>query len=177
MVKNSKWIKILKITASVLMIIVLLTIAIITAEPCIEFPNVEFNRFWGFMICFFCLISFLITILIFHSFNKIMKWILMIIGIPTVLFTLLMLLVMSGKIEYEPRYDRYVAYRNMNKSNQYVVVQDYAWWKFNRPGVDTTLIDDYYLIRKYKYLKSMNVKGTWVKYDDKGKIIDTLMIK
>ena len=177
MIKNSKLIKTLKILALGLMILVLLTLIINIIEPHIEFPNVGFNRLWGFLICYFCLISFLIVILIFKSFNKIAKWILLLIGIPVVLIAIFYILAMNAKIEYEPHFDRYVAYRNVNKSNQYVVVQDYIKWKPNQPAVDTTLINDYYLIRKFERLDSMNVKGTWVRLDDKGKIIDTVMIK
>lgn len=177
MIMNSELIKILKIIASGLMIVVLLTLIINIIEPCIEFPSVEFNRLWGFLICYFCLISFLIVILIFKSFNKIAKWILLVIGIPAVLIAIFSVLAMYAKIEYEPHFDRYIAYRNINKSNQYVVVQDYVKWKPNRPSVDTTLINDYYLIRKFELLDSMNVKGTWVRLNEKGIIIDTMKIK
>jgi hypothetical protein len=177
MINNSKLIKILRIIASGLMILVLLTLIINIIEPRVEFPSVGFNRLWGFLICYFCLISFLIGILIFKSFNKIAKWILLVIGIPTILIATFYILAMSAKIEYEPHFDRYIAYRNINKSNQYVVVQDYVKWKPNRPSVDTTLINDYYLIRKFEYLDSMNLKGTWIRLDEKGKIIDTMTIK
>ena len=177
MIKNSKLIKILRIIASGLMILVLLTLIINIIEPHIEFPNVGFNRLWGFLICYFCLISFFIVILIFKSFNKIAKWILLGIGIPTVVIAVYFILVMDANIYYEPHYDRYIAYKNINRSNQYVVVQDYVRWKPNLPAIDTTLFNDYYLIRKFERLDSMNVKGTWIRLDDKGKVIDTIMIK
>lgn len=176
MIKNPLLIKILKFIVSGLIILVLLTLIINTVEPSIEFPSVELNRLWGFLICYFCLTSFLIVILIFKSFNKITTWILMGIGIPVVLIAIFYLIAMSAKVEYEPHYDRYIAYRNINKSNQYVVVQDYIKWKPNQPTVDTTLINDYYFIRKVKHLKSMKIKGTWIKFDEKGEIIDTLKI-
>jgi hypothetical protein len=177
MIINSKLIKILRIIASGLMILVLLTLIINIIEPSIEFNTVRFNRFWGFLICYFCLTSFLIVILIFKSFHKIAKWILLVIGIPTVMIAIFYISAMSAKIEYEPHFDRYIAYRNIYKSNQYVVVQDYIKWKPNLPSVDTTFIKDYYLIRKFEHLDSMNVKGTWVRLDEKGKIIDTMTIK
>ena len=177
MIKNPRLIKKLKILASGLMILSLLTIIINITEPDIEFPNVEFNRFWGFLICYFCMISFLIFVLIFKSLQKIVKWILLVIGVPTVLLSIFYILAMSAKIEYEPHFDRYIAYRNISKSNQYVVVQDYVKGKPNRPSVDTTLINDYCLIRKFEYLDSMNLKGTWIRLDEKGIIIDTMTIK
>jgi hypothetical protein len=177
MIKNSKLIKILRIIASGLMILVILTLIINIIEPRIEFPRVGFNRLWGFLVCYFCLISFLIIILIFKSFNKIAKWILLVIGIPVVLIAIFYILAMNAKIEYEPHFDRYVAYKNVNKSNQYVVVQYYIKWKPNRPAVDTTLINDYYIIRKFEHLDSMDVKGTWIRLNEKGKIIDTMIIK
>ncbi len=159
------------------MILVILTLIINVIEPRIEFPSVRFNRFWGFLICYFCLISFLLVILIFKSFNKIAKWILLMIGIPTILIAIFYILTMSAKIEYEPHFDRYIAYRNINKSNQYVVVQDYIKWKPNQPAIDTTLINDFYFIRRTEHLDSMKIKGTWIRLDEKGKVIDTLMIK
>ena len=50
-------------------------------------------------------------------------------------------------------------------------------WKPNKPAVDTVLVNDYYLLRRVKYVKSMNLKGTWVKFDEKGYQIDTILIK
>jgi len=177
MIKNPKLIKILKIFASGLMMLVILTLTINLIEPRIEFPNVEFNRFWGFLICYFCLISFLIVILILKSFNKIAKWILLVVGIPTVIITIFYILAMSLKLEYEPHFDRYIAYKNVDNPSQYVVVQDYVKWKPNRPSVDTTLIKDFYFIRKTEHLDSMKIKGTWIRLDEKGKVIDTILIK
>ncbi len=177
MVNNPKSIKILKIFASGLMMVVILTLTINLIEPRIEFPKVEFNRLWGFLICYFCLISFLIVILIFRSFNKIAKWIVLIVGIPTVIIAVFYIFAMSAKIAYEPHYDRYIAYRNIDKPNQYVVVQDYMKWKPNLSSVDTTLIKDFYFIRKIEYLDSMNIKGKWIKLNENGKVIDTVFIK
>jgi hypothetical protein len=177
MIENPKLIKILKIFASILMMLVILTLTINFIEPRIEFPNVEFNRFWGFLICYFCLISFIIVILIFKSFNKIAKWILLVVGIPMVIITIFYIVAMGLKIGYEPHYDRYIAYKNIEKSNQYVVVQDYVKWKPNRPAVDTTFIKDFYFIRKIEYLDSMKIKGKWVRLDDNGKVIDTILVK
>lgn len=177
MIKNPKLIKILTIFASGLMILVLLTLTINFIEPNIEFPSVGLNRLWRFLICYFCLISFLIFVLTFVSFNKITKWILLIIGIPTVFIAILFIMIMGLKLEYQPRFDRYIAYRNIYQPNQYVVVQDYVKWKTNRPAVDTTFIKDYYFIRKAKHLDSMKIKGTWIRLNEKGKIIDTLFIK
>ncbi len=159
------------------MMLVLLTLIINTIEPNIEFPNETFNRFWGFLICFFCLISFLIVIMVFKSFNKIAKWIVMLIGFPTALTAIFYILIMNAEIAYEPRFEKYVAYRNLNKSNQYILVQDYIKWKPNLPSVDTTLIDDYYILRKFKRLDSMDLKGTWIKFDDQGKTNDTIKIQ
>jgi hypothetical protein len=176
-IKHPRLIKIFKILASGLMILSLLTIIINITEPDIEFPNVGFNRFWGFSICYFIMISFLIFALIFKSLHKIAKWILLILGVPNVLISIFYILAMSAKIEYEPHFDRYIAYRNISKSNQYVVVQDYVKWKPDLPAVDTTLINDLYLIRKAEHLDSMNIKGTWIRLDEKGNVIDTVMIK
>lgn len=177
MIENPKLIKILKVFASGLMIFVILTLTINLIEPRIEFPSVEFNRLWGFLICYFCLISFLIVILIFKSFNKIAKWILLVVGIPTVIITIFYILAMSLKLEYEPHFDRYIAYRNIDNPNQYVVVQDYVKWKPNRPAVDTTFIKDFYFIRKTEHLDYMKTKGKWIKFDENGKVIDTILIK
>ncbi len=177
MVKNLRLIKILKIIAFGLMFLVALTIILINIEPGIEFPSVEFNRLWGFLICFFCLIYFFIIILISKSFNRIFKWILIATGIPIIIVAIFYILIMYAKIEYQPHYDRYKVYQNLNVPNQYIVVQDYTKWKSNLPAVDTTLIDDYSLVRKRKYLNSLNVKGTWIKLNETGKVIDTLIIK
>jgi hypothetical protein len=159
------------------MFLVLLTIMINIIEPDIEFPVVGFNRLWGFSICYFCLTSFLLVLLIFKSLNKIAKWILLVTGMPISLIAIFNILIMSANIEYEPRFDRYIAYRNINNSNHYVVVQDYIKWKPDKPAVDTTLIYDYYFIRKTKHLDSMNVKGKWIRLNEKEKVIDTIMIK
>ena len=70
MIKNLKLIRILKTVVFGLMFLVALTILINTIEPGIEFHSVEFNRIWGFLICYFCLIYFLIIIVIYKSFNK-----------------------------------------------------------------------------------------------------------
>ncbi|KAF2327299.1 hypothetical protein [Flavobacterium daemonense] len=177
MIKNPRLIKTLKIFASGLMLLALLTLTINSIEPNIEFPSVGFNRFWGFLICYSCLISFLIVILVFKSFNKIAKRILLIIGIPTVFIALLFTLIMSLKLEYQPRFDRYIAYRNVYQPNQYVFVQDYVKWKTNQPAVDTTFIKNLYFLRKAKHIDSMKIKGKWIKFDENGKIIDTVFIK
>ena len=68
-------------------------------------------------------------------------------------------------------------HRNIDKPSQYVVVQDYVKWKPNLPSVDTTLIKDFYFIRKTEHLDSMKIKGTWIRLDEKGKVIDTILIK
>lgn len=177
MIRNPKLIKILKIFASGLMLPVVLTLTINSIEPNIEFRSVGFNRLWGFLICYFCLISFLIVILIFKSFNKIAKWILLITGIPTVFIAILFIIIMNLKLEYQPRFDRYIAYRNIQQPNQYIVVQDYVKWKTNLPAVDTTFIKDFYFIRKVKHLDSMKIKGMWIRLDEEGKTIDTVFIK
>lgn len=177
MMENPKLIKTLNIFASELMILVILTLIINLIEPHIEFSSIEFNRLWGFLICYFCLTSFLMFIFIFKSFNKIFKWIFFVIGIPTVIIALFYILAMNAKIDYEPHFDRYLAYRNLNKSNQYIVVQDYVKWKPNLPAVDTTLVNDFYFIRKTEYLEFMKIKGTWIKFDENGKVIDTILIK
>lgn len=56
------------------------------------------------------------------------------------------------------------------------VVQDYLKWKSNRPAVDTTLIKDFYFIRKTEHLDSMKMKGKWIRLDENGKVIDTILI-
>ncbi len=80
-------------------------------------------------------------------------------------------------IEYEPRFDRYKVYQNLANKNQYVIVQDYINWKHNSPRVDTALIDDYSFIRSWKYLKIMNIKGDWIRYNEQEKVLDTISIK
>ena len=84
---------------------------------------------------------------------------------------------MQAKIEYEPHFDRYVLYQNLNKTNQYIVVQDYTKWKPNLPSDDTVLINDYFIIRECKHLDSLTIKGTWIKFDENKNIIDTITVK
>lgn len=177
MIRNPILIKILKFIAAGFMTVVLMTLLINAFYPQIEFPNAGYNRIWGFVVCYLCIISFLIIVLILKSFNKITKWILLLIGILITLIAMFYLIAMYARIEYEPRFDRYVAYRNVNKSNEYIVVQDYIKWKSNLASVDTTLITDYYLIKKCEHLDSINVKGTWVRFDENENIIDTIKIK
>jgi len=93
------------------------------------------------------------------------------------IFVIFSLLTQYAKIEYEPHFDRYIAYSNLNKSNEFVVVQDYVKWKPNKPAVDTVLVNDYYFLRRVESIKSMNLKGTWVKLDEKGNKLDTIQIK
>jgi hypothetical protein len=172
-----KLIKGLKLVAIVLMIPLVLTIVISLIEPLIEFPSETFNRFWGFLICYLYLVSYFILLLTFKNFKRTAKWIILGIGIPVTFFVIFSLLTQYAKIEYEPHYDRYVAYRNLNKSNEYIVVQDYVKWKQNKPAVDTCLINDYYFVRKVEHIDLMNLKGTWIKLDEKGNQLDTIHIK
>ena len=174
---NPKLIKALRLVATGLMIPSVLTLVMTEIEPLIEFPSVLFNRFWGFLICYLYLVSYIIFLLTFKSFRKVSKWIILGIGIPATFFVIFSLLTQYAKIEYEPHFDRYIAYSNLNKSNEFVVVQDYVKWKPNKPAVDTVLINDYYLLRRVESIKSMNLKGTWVKLDEKGNQLDTIQIK
>lgn len=174
---NPKLIKNLRLLATVLMIPLVLTLVMNEIEPLIEFPSVSFNRVWGFLICYLYLVSYIILLLTFKSFKKVYKWIVLGIGIPVTFFVIFSLLTQYEKIYYQPHFDRYVAYRNLNKSNEFIVVQDYMNWKLNKPAVDTVLINDYYLLRRVEFIKSMNLKGTWVKLDEKGNQIDTILIK
>ncbi len=174
---NPKLIKNLRLIATVLMIPLVLTLVVNEIEPLIEFPSVSFNRFWGFLICYLYLVSYIIFLLTFKSFKKVSKWIILGIGIPVTFFVIFNLLTQHEKIYYQPHYDRYVAYRNLNESNEFVVVQDYVKWKPNKPAVDTVLVNDYYLLRRVKSIKSMNLKGIWVKLDEKGNQIDTILVK
>ena len=50
-------------------------------------------------------------------------------------------------------------------------------WKLNKPVVDTVLVKDYYLFRRAEHIKKMNLKGSWVKLDEKGNQLDTIQIK
>jgi len=174
---NPKLIKLLRLLATGLMIPLVLTVVINLIEPLIEFPSETFNRFWGFLIYYLFIGSYFIFLLTFKTFNKAIKWILLIIGIPVTFFVIFSLLTQYAKIEYEPHFDRYIAYKNLNKPNEYVVVQDYVKWKPNKPAVDTVLVNDYYLLRRVKFIKSMNLKGTWVRLDEKGNQLDSIFIK
>lgn len=174
---NPKLIKVLRLVATGLMIPLVLTIVISIIEPLIEFPSETFNRFWGFLICYLYLGSYFIFLLTFKTFKKTIKWIALGVGIPVTFFVIFSLLTQYAKIEYEPHFDRYIAYRNLNKSNEFIVVQDYVKWKPNKPAVDTSLINDYYLVRRVKHIHSMNLKGTWIKFDEKGNQLDTIQIK
>lgn len=174
---NPKLIKVVRLVATVLMIPLVLTIVISIIEPLIEFPSETYNRFWGFLICYLYLVSYFIFLLTFKTFKKAIKWIVLGIGIPVTFFVIFSLLTQYAKIEYEPHFDRYIAYRNLNKSNEYIVVQDYVKWKPNKPAVDTSLINDYYLVRRVEHIDSMNLKGTWIKLDEKGNQLDTIQIK
>ena len=174
---NPKLIKILRLVATGLMTPLVLTIVISIIEPLIEFPSETYNRIWGFLICYLYLVSYFIFLLTFKSLKKTIKWIVLGIGIPVTFFVIFSLLTQYAKIEYEPHFDRYTAYRNLNKSNEFVVVQDYVKWKPNDPAVDTVLVNDYYLLRRVESIKSMNLKGTWVKLDEKGNQLDTIQIK
>ncbi len=174
---NPKLIKILRLVAIGLMIPLVLTLVVTEIEPFIEFPSVSFNRFWGFLICYLYLISYIIFLLTLKSFKKVSKWIILVIGIPSTIFVTFSLLTQYEKIYYQPHFDRYVAYRNLNKSNEFVVVQDYMNWKLNKPAVDTVLVNDYYFFRRAEHIKKMNLKGSWVKLDEKGNQLDTIQIK
>lgn len=174
---NPKLIKTLRFVATVLTIPLVLTLIVTEIEPLIEFPSVSFNRFWGFLICYLYLVSYIIFLLTFKSFKKVSKWIILGIGIPITLFVIFSLLTQYEKIFYEPHFDRYVAYRNLEKPNEFIVVQDFINWKSNKPSVDTVLINDYYLLRKVKFIKKMNLKGNWIKLDEKGNQLDTMRIK
>jgi hypothetical protein len=175
MIRNLKLTRILKIIALGLLIPIIVSICIDIIEPDLEFKTSELNWLWSLAIKYLCIVEFLIVILILRSFSRTMKWILLILGIPTVVFTFFLILFQYAKIEYEPHTDRYIAYKNLDNLNQYIMVQDYVKWKPNRPTVDTTLIDDYYFVRKIKYLDSMNVQGTWIRIDPQGNTIDTIM--
>lgn len=177
MIKNPKFVKLFKGISIGLFVIVIGTLIINEIEPNIEFPNVEFDRLWGYIVCYFYITSFIIILLVLKSFSKTTRIILLIIGIPTVLFAIWAILIMNAKIWYQPHYDRYKVYSNLNKPYQYVLVQDYTKWKLSQPAVDTTLIIDFILLRKYTYLETMNVKGTWLKFNEKGEIIDTVKIE
>lgn len=174
---NTKLNKNLRLIATVLIIPLVLTLVMNIIDPLIEFPNVIFNRFWELLICYLYLVSYLIFLLTFKSFKKISKWIILGIGIPVTLFVIFSLLIQHEKIYYEPHFDRYIAYKNLNKSNEFIVVQDYTNWKLNKPAVDTVLVNDYHLLRRVKFIKSMTLKGTWIKLDEKGNQIDTILIK
>jgi len=177
MIKNSKLIKLLRIIALGLISIVILTIIISKLKPQLEFPDVRFNRLWGFLMCYFSIISFVIFLLIYNSFKKLTKRIILGFGILIVIIAILNILVMHAQIEYEPHFDRYVIYKNANKSNQYIVVQDFTKWKPNLPSVDTVLINDYIIIRECKHFDSLTIKGTWIKFDEDKNIIDKITIK
>jgi len=174
---NPKLIKTLRLVATGLMIPLVLTLVVTEIEPMIEFPSVSFNRFWGFLICYLYLVSYIIFLLTFKSFKKISKWIILGIGIPITFFVIFSLLTQYEKIYYQPHFDRYVAYKNLEKSNEFIVVQDYMNWKLNKPAVDTVLVNDYYLLRRVEFIKKMNLKGTWIKLDEKGNELDTIRIK
>lgn len=177
MITNTKWIKILKFISLSCFLLVLVAFIVTFIVPGIEFSSVKFNRFWDFLMGYFMLISALSILLVIKSFKGIVRQVIRVIATVVGGFAFLIVFTIHAKIEYEPRYDRYIVYRNMNKANQYVVVQDYRRWKMNQSVVDTALIDDYYLMRKCNKLQSMNVKGTWIKMDEKGKVIDTLVVK
>jgi len=174
---NQKLIKLLRLIATGLMIPLVLTLVINIIEPLIEFPCEAFNRFWGFLICYLYLISYFIYLLTFKSFKKVTKWIVLGIGIPVTFFVIFSLLIQYAKIYYEPRFDRYIAYRNLNKSNEYIIVQDYTNWKHNTSAVDTSLINDYYFVRKVKHIGLMNLKGKWIKLNEKENPLNTITIK
>ena len=119
---NPKLIKNLRLITTILIIPLVLTLVMNEIEPLIEFPSVFFNRFWGFLICYLYLVSYIIFLLTFKNFKKVSKWIILGIGIPITFFVIFSLLTQYEKIYYQPHYDRYVAYRNLNESNEYIVV-------------------------------------------------------
>ncbi len=105
---NPKLIKILRLVAIGLMIPLVLTLVVTEIEPFIEFPSVSFNRFWGFLICYLYLISYIIFLLTLKSFKKVSKWIILVIGIPSTIFVTFSLLTQYEKLYYQPHFDRYV---------------------------------------------------------------------
>ncbi|MCA0446878.1 MAG: hypothetical protein LCH54_11695 [Bacteroidetes bacterium] len=177
MIMNKKVAKGVKYLAIVFTSIVLLNITIILIVPRIEFSSIDFNQFWRIFIWGIWIIGIILFGLLFTSYSKIGKVIFVAAGIPTGILALFFMKYTIEKIDYEPKYDRYIVFKNVFKPNQYVVVQDYINWKHNRPAIDTTLIDDYYVMRMTTILDSMNVKGTWLKLDEKGNVLDTIKIK
>lgn len=177
MIKNPKLIKLLKSIALGLLSLVILTIIVGIIKPQIEFPNVRFNRFWGFLMNYLCLASFVIFLFILKSYNKLVKGIILGLGIFITIISIFNILIMCAKINYEPHFDRYMVFKNLNKPNQYVVVQDYIKWKPNLPAVDTVLINDYFFFREHERIDSMTIKGVWIKFDENKNIIDTITIK
>lgn len=149
-----------------------LTISLIGGGQ-LEWSNPHFNRLWGFIIIYAMILCYILLLTTIKYFHKILQWILIIGILPTAYFSLGLLVLHNGDRD-EQHYDRFILYQNMDKKNEKIIVQDYTNWKHHTPRVDTNLIKQYWLLRQVYHLDSIDLNGTWIKYSENGKVIDTI---